>query len=122
MRCGEARSDRDPYAVVVVVSTDRVGGYRIHVVDQAVVELDCEHFSNDLHDVVDVVVEVERLQVDVPGRATGVERSEEHAALEDEGVRVVGHHQACEEALESVERHQFVGWAAATRARRCNAR
>jgi hypothetical protein len=52
--------------------------------DNTVVECLSGDFTDDLANVVDVVVERFALKVDVPSRPTFPERGQEHPALQDE--------------------------------------
>ena len=101
-------ADRDPHAGVVVVFADLLDRDRPEVVGEPVVEVDGEHGTDELEDAVAVVVEVERLDIDVTRGAPCVERGEQYPALEHERVVVVGRHQPRQEAFEGVERHQLV--------------
>ena len=83
----------------------------VGVEDQAVVDVRRRRgdLADEAENGVDVVGDGRRLQVDVRGRPTGVERRQQHTALQHEPVAVRRFGHAAEEPLQGVERKQLVG-------------
>lgn len=102
-----------PDPAVLGVVADRRGGRCVAVEQQSVVDGDGgDALHGDQH-VVGRAAQADGGDVDVAGRPAGVERGQQHAALEDERPGVRRPRQPVEEALECIELEQCAGVAAA---------
>lgn len=107
-RLAELAVQTNPDTGVVVLVADRRCGDGVRVEDQPVIEVeDCDR-SDALEDVIDLVGESSRLQVNVLGRTAETEGRQQDTSLEHEIVPIGRGRNAGQEAFERVESQQLL--------------
>ena len=103
-------AERDPNAAVIVVFADDLRGRVIGIEDQTVVHGDSGNLSHDCQRSCGAVLEHTGRQINVAGRSTSLQRSQQHSALQDKIFGVFGSRKSIEETLQGVKLNEFVSW------------
>ena len=106
---GKRTGNGHPHAGVLLRVTDHLGSCLVGREDEPILDVDRGDAPDEDEHGLDVAVDVMGVEIDVPGRPTGLEGGEQHAALADQQIRLRRGGQPGQKPLEGVEGQELVG-------------